>query len=257
MAKHKTNSTKTSNLDVKVVLITGGAKRIGACIAQKLHESGMDVILHYHRSGDEAHELQSRLNRIRPDSCLLIQAELSKPKQIKSLIERSIKQKGRLNVLINNASTFYPTPIKTATEAQWDQLFNVNLKAPFFLSQAAAPHLAKQQGCIINLIDIYAERPLEDHPAYCASKAGLASLTHSLAQSLAPEVRVNGLSPGAILWPTNQSDELARQRLLSRTPLKRLGEPVDIANAALFLIRDAAYITGQILRVDGGRSVMP
>jgi len=257
MAQHKTNHTKTSDLDTKVALITGGAKRIGACIAQTLHQTGMDVIVHYHRSSEDARELQNRLNRARPDSCLLIQAELSDPKQLKSLIERSVKQKGRLDALINNASAFYPTPLKTATEAQWDQLFDVNLKAPFFLSQAAAPHLAKQRGCIINLIDIYAERPLEDHPLYCASKAGLTSLTRSLAQSLAPAVRVNGLSPGAILWPADQSDELARQRLLSRTPLKRLGEPQDIANAALFLIRDAHYITGQILRIDGGRSVVP
>jgi len=257
MAKHKTNQPKTSDLDTKVALITGGARRIGACIAQTLHQSGMDVIVHYHRSAEAAHDLQTLLNRVRPDSCLLIQAELSKPKQLQSLIERSVKQKGRLDALINNASAFYPTPLKMATEAQWDQLFDINLKAPFFLSQAAAPHLAKQQGCIINLIDIYAERPLEEHPIYCASKAGLASLTKSLAQSMAPAVRVNGLSPGAILWPTDQSDELARQRLLSRTPLKQLGEPQDIANAALFLIRDAAYITGQILRIDGGRSVMP
>jgi pteridine reductase len=164
---------------------------------------------------------------------------------------------GRLDVLINNASAFFPTPPCETGEQQWNTLLDTNLKAPFFLSQAAAPHLDKTQGSIINLIDIYAERPVQSHAVYCATKAGLASLTRSFAQSLAPEVRVNGIAPGAILWPENQHDEVAQKRLISRTPLRRAGDPQDIADAALFLIQGAPYITGQILTVDGGRTIIP
>ena len=244
-------------LEGKVALITGGAKRIGACIAQTLHRAGMNVVIHYHSSADKARALQKQLNEQRENSCLLIHGDLTGHDKLKSIIKESVQQMGRLDVLINNASAFFPTPLKSASEKDWNRLFEANLKAPFFLTQAAAPHLARQNGCIINLIDIYAERPLENHPIYCASKAGLVSLTRSFAQSLAPDIRVNGLAPGAILWPEDQHDEVAQQRLLSRTPLKRLGSPQDIANAALFLIRDAPYITGQILNIDGGRTITP
>ncbi len=257
MPKHKTNNVDISQLNGKVALITGGARRIGACIAQTLHQAGMNVVIHYHSSAEAARALQKQLNQRRENSCLLIQGELSVHDKLKSLLKETIQQMGRLDVLVNNASAFFPTPLKTTTEKDWGRLIDTNLKAPFFLSQAAAPHLAKHSGCIINLIDIYAERPLPDHPVYCASKAGLASLTRSFAQSLAPEVRVNGIAPGAILWPDTQQDQLAQQRLISRTPLKRLGDPQDIANAALFLIQSAPYMTGQILNIDGGRSVMP
>ncbi len=257
MPKHKPNSTEKAQLVGKVALITGGAKRIGACIARTLHQAGMNVVIHYHSSADTARALQKQLNEQRENSCLLIQGELTGHDKLKSMVKESVQQMGRLDVLINNASAFFPTPLKTASEKDWSRLIDTNLKAPFFLIQAAAPHLAKTQGCVINLIDIYAERPLLDHPIYCASKAGLASLTRSFAQSLAPDIRVNGLAPGAILWPEDQHDEVAQQRLLSRTPLKRLGCPQDIANAALFLIQDAPYMTGQILNFDGGRSITP
>lgn len=257
MPKHKPNNTENTQLDGKVALITGGAKRIGACIARTLHQAGMNVVIHYHSSADAARALQEQLNDQREHSCLLIQGELTAHGKLKSIVKESVQQMGRLDVLVNNASAFFPTPLKTASEKDWSQLIDANLKAPFFLTQYATPHLAKQQGCVINLIDIYAQRPLPDHPIYCASKAGLASLTRSFAQSLAPDIRVNGLAPGAILWPEEQHDELAQQRLLSRTPLKRLGNPQDIANAALFLIQDAPYMTGQILNIDGGRTITP
>lgn len=257
MPEYKPNNTEKAQLDGKVALITGGAKRIGACIAQTLHQAGMNVVIHYHSSADAARALQKQLNKQREKSCLLIQGDLTGHDKLKSIVNESVQQMGRLDVLLNNASAFFPTPLKTAGEKDWNLLIDANLKAPFFLTQAAAPHLARHQGCIINLIDIYAERPLSGHPIYSASKAGLASLTRSFAQSLAPDIRVNGLAPGAILWPENQHDEVAQQRLLSRIPLKRLGRPQDIANAALFLIQDAPYMTGQILNIDGGRSIIP
>jgi pteridine reductase len=256
MSKHKPNPVGKDKLDGKVALITGGAKRIGACIAETLHAAGMNIVIHYHASVTPARALQEKLNYQRKQSCILIQGDLTEFNKLKSLVEETVRQMGRLDVLINNASSFFATPLNHSSEKDWDALLNVNLKAPYFLSQAAAPHLAKHTGCIINLIDIYADRPLQDHPIYCASKAGLASLTRSFAQSLAP-VRVNGIAPGAILWPEQQQDEIAQQRLLSRTPLKRLGDPQDIANTTLFLIQSAPYLTGQIINIDGGRTTMP
>ena len=249
--------TQTQN---KVALITGGAKRIGAHIAQRLHAANMNIVIHYRSSSKAARALQAELNAARKNSCVLIQADLTEHSKLKAMVDETAEHMGRLDVLVNNASTFYPTPLTNAQEKDWDALFETNLKAPFFLAQAAAPHLKKHSGCIINLIDIYAERPLEDHPIYCATKAGLASLTRSFAQSLAPDIRVNGISPGAILWPEpthiQGQDEVAQKRLLSRIPLKRLGAPKDIANTALFLI-ESDYITGQIIQVDGGRTTMP
>ena len=257
MPKHKPQQAQTESLSGKVALITGGAKRIGAALSDTLHAQGMDLVLHYRSSGEAARKLQAELNARRKNSCILIQCELTEFKKLSALIEESVRQAGRLDVLINNASLFYPTPTGAVTEEQWNRLLDTNLKAPYFLAQAAAPHLRKNRGSIINLADIYAQRPLPDHAVYSASKAGLVSLTQSLAQTFAPEIRVNAIAPGAILWPEKQQDEVAQKRLLSRTPLRRAGEPADIARAALYLIRDAAYTTGQVLAVDGGRSTMP
>jgi len=257
MLEHKSKVTEKNTLRKKVALISGGAKRIGACLARTLHTAGMDVVIHYHSSLEPARTLQKELNTARENSCILIQCELTEYNKLKPMIDESVRQMGRLDVLINNASTFFPTPVGDTNEQHWDSLLDTNLKAPFFLTQAAVPHLRKHRGCVINLIDIYAERPLADHAPYCASKAGLASLTRSFAQDLAPEIRVNGIAPGAILWPENQHDEVAQKRLMSRIPLRRTGHPQDIADTALFLIRDAAYTSGQILTVDGGRTVSP
>ena len=238
----------------KVALITGSSHRLGAATAQALHEAGMNLVLHYRTSRDAAHKLQKELNDKRKDSVVLVQADLLSMNALPALIKESYTAWGQLDALINNASTFYRTPIGTATEKQWDDLFGSNAKAPFFLSQAAAPHLKKAQGCIVNMIDIHAERPLKEHTIYCMAKASLAMLTKSLARELGPEVRVNGVAPGAIMWP-DELDDVTKQRILNRTFLKRKGEPVDIASTIRFLILDAPYITGQIISVCGGRSL--
>ena len=245
------------NQQRKVALITGGARRIGACTARYLHDKGIDIILHYNNSSTDALELQHTLCEIREDSVTLIQGELRNISDLKSKIRETITRLGRLDILVNNASAFYPTPLSRAKEDDWDKLNEINLKAPFFLSQTAAPFLKKSKGTIINITDIYAERPLIAHAIYCATKAGLISLTKSLAQELGPDIRVNAVSPGAILWPENDSDEVAQQRMISRTPLKRPGDPVDIASTIYFLAEESGYITGQIVRVDGGRTVSP
>lgn len=237
-----------------VVLITGAAHRIGAATAKLLHQNGMNIVLHYRSSRQQAQALQEELNKIRENSVILIQADLHITNGLNALVEESIKAWGRLDILINNASSFYPTKIGDATEEQWDDLIGSNLKAPFFLSQAAAPHLKKHNGCIINIVDIHAERPLKKFPIYSMAKAGLVMMTKSLAGELGPEVRVNAVAPGAILWPENL-DEVAKQRIVSRTFLKRQGEPNDIAKTILYLARDAGYVTGQIIAVDGGRSL--
>ena len=243
MPKHKQERTDSDLLSGKVALITGGARRIGAALARALHAAGINLVVQYRSSGEAARRLQKELNTRRENSCILMQCELGEFNKLHTLIEEGVRQSGRLDVLINNASLFYPTPTGSVSEKQWDRLMDTNLKAPYFLAQAALPHLKRTGGCIINLVDIYAQRPLQDHAAYCASKAGLVSLTQSLAQSLAPEIRVNGIAPGAILWPENQQDEIAQKRLLSRTPLRRSGEPEDIARAALYLIGDAQYLS--------------
>ena len=237
-----------------VVLITGAAHRIGATTAKLLHQNGMNIVLHYRGSREQAQALQKELNELRENSVILIQADLHVTNGLSALIEASIKTWGRLDVLVNNASSFYPTKIGTATEDQWDDLIGSNLKAPFFLSQAAAPHLKKNNGCIINIVDIHAERPLKTFPIYSMAKAGLVMMTKSLACELGPEIRVNAVAPGAILWPENL-DEVAKQRIVSRTFLKRQGEPNDISKTILYLIKDAGYVTGQIIAVDGGRSI--
>jgi pteridine reductase len=241
----------------KIILVTGGARRIGETICQKLHSEGMNLMVHYRSSEREAQVLQTKLNQIRPGSVALIQADLLDITQLPILVNETIKHFGRIDSLVNNASSFYSSPIGKITEKSWDELIGCNLKAPLFLSQAAAPHLKKQHGCIINIVDIHSEWPLKKYMVYSSAQGGLATLTKSLALELAPEVRVNGVSPGPILWPENGewSDQITRQRIIDKTLLKRIGEPNDIAKAVFFLISDAPYITGQILTVDGGRSI--
>ena len=241
----------------KVILITGASKRIGVNTARYLHQHGANLIVHYHRGVLDAEHLKKELHSVRNESVRLIQGDLTHINKMKNLIRHAAVEMGRLDALVNNASVFFPTPIASATEDQWHSIFDVNLKAPFFLAQAAAPYLKKTLGSIINITDIYADRPLAHHPIYSASKAGLISLTRSLAGDLGPEVRVNAISPGAIIWPEDGTDEVSQQRIISRTPLKRVGTPEDIARTVLFLLVDAPYITGQTLNVDGGRSIVP
>jgi len=238
-----------------VAFITGGSRRVGATIARQLHAVGMKLALHYRHSETAAHILQAQLNNQRSESVLLLQADLRQPPKLISMVQQITEYYGRLDVLVNNASTFYPTPIGSVEEKDWDDLFGTNVKAPFFLSQAAAPHLAETGGCIINLADIHAERPLKLHSVYSAAKAGLVMLTKALARELGPSVRVNAIAPGAILWPENDMDEVGKQRIVSNIALKRHGDPDDIAKTVLFLVRDAGYITGQVITVDGGRTL--
>jgi pteridine reductase len=244
-----------NDLSGKVALISGAAHRIGAELVQQLHAAGMNIALHYRSSARGADLLAETLNQQRPNSVKLIQGDLLNHDDLPRIVEEAAIHWQRLDVLINNASSFYSTPVGAATEAQWDDLIGTNLKAPFFLSQAAWPHLKRQHGCIINIVDIHAQRPMKGYPIYSAAKAGLAMLTMSLARELGPEVRVNGVAPGAILWPEHELDEATKQQILDRTALKRQGSPKDIARTALFLIRDADYISGQIISVDGGRSL--
>jgi pteridine reductase len=241
----------------RVVLITGGAKRVGAAICRRLHGEGASLMIHYRSSMAEARELQAELNAIREDSVALAQADLLNMAHLPALVNDTVQRFGRLDVLVNNASSFHATPVGEIDEADWDDLVGTNLKTPLFLSQAAAPHLRKAEGCIVNIVDIHAERPLKSYSVYNAAKGGLVALTRSLARELGPEIRVNGIAPGPILWPEDEawSDELARQRIVNTTLLKRTGEPDDIARTARFLVYDAPYITGQIINVDGGRSV--
>jgi len=241
----------------KVVLITGGAKRVGAAICRRLHAQGARLVIHYRSSLEEAHALQKELNQIRPDSASLAQADLLDTDLLPDLIDKTVKRYGQLDALINNASSFFATPLDTCTVDAWNDLVGSNLMAPLFLSKAAAPYLKTQRGCIINIIDIHTERPLKNFVIYNAAKGGLQALTKSLALELGPEVRVNGVSPGPILWPEDDtwSDDKARNTIIQGTLLKRVGEPEDIAKAVQFLVRDAPYITGQIIAVDGGRSI--
>ena len=244
-----------NSLTDKVALITGSARRIGAAVATTLHEAGANVVIHYRSSGDAARALVDRLNAVRGDSAQAVQADLNDTDKLPELVERVVAWRGRLDILINNASSFYPTPPGEITEAQWDDLVGSNLKAPLFLSQAALPELRRARGSIINIVDIHARRPLREHTVYGPAKAGLAMLTLSLAKDLAPEVRVNGVAPGAILWPEDELEDAAKQSILRQIPLGRTGDPADIAGCVLYLVRDAAYVTGQIIAVDGGRSI--
>jgi pteridine reductase len=239
----------------KVAFITGAAHRIGAQIARTLHAEGVDLALHYRRSGDAAEALKRELESARGDSVLLLQADLHDCGAFPELVARISAFRGRLDVLVNNASSFYPTPFAGADQAQWDDLIGSNLRGPFFLAREAAPLLRDAGGCIVNLVDIHAQRPLKDHPIYSIAKAGNAMMVKALARELGPEVRVNGIAPGAILWPEQGMSEDAKGEILSRTALQRPGSPVDIARTLLFLVRDADYITGQIIAVDGGRTL--
>ena len=247
--------SNTQKLNGKVALVTGAARRVGAEIATQLHANGADVAIHYRGSADAASELAARLNSIRADSATTMQADLTQTSLLPALIDAVIGWRSRLDILINNASRFYPTPLGDITEKQWEDLVGSNLKAPLFLSQAAWPHLREQSGVIINIVDIHSQRPLRDHSIYGSTKAGLAMLTRSLAKDLAPDVRVNGVSPGAILWPENGMSDSVKDTILRQVPLARAGEPGDIAGCVLFLVQDASYITGQIIAVDGGRSI--
>jgi len=241
----------------KVVLITGGAKRVGAAICRRLHASGAKLMLHYRASAGEARLLQAELNGVRADSVALIQADLLDLAKLESLVDQTVMRFGRLDALVNNASSFFSTPIGEIEPAQWDDLMGTNVRAPLFLAQAAAAALKKSQGSIVNISDIHAERPLRNFVVYSVAKAALTGLTRSLARELAPDVRVNAIAPGPILWPDGDDafDEVSRQRVISHTPLKREGTPDDIARAVHFLIADAPYVTGETLNVDGGRHV--
>jgi pteridine reductase len=244
----------TSKLSGRTALVTGAGKRLGASTARALHAEGMNLLIHYNKSEGEARALAAELNQLRPDSAAIAQADLANTQGLDSLIKAALQWNG-LDVLINNASSFRPTPIGQIGEDDWDDLMGSNLKAPLFLAQAAAPHLRKNQGCIVNMIDIHAYRPLREHTVYCAAKAGLVMLTLSLAKELGPEVRVNGVAPGPVLWPEAPMDAATKKSILEATALKRKGSPEDISGAILYLVRDADYVTGQILAVDGGRSI--
>lgn len=236
-----------------VALVTGSARRIGAAIARALHAAGYDLALHCHQSRAELDALAMELETVRPDSTLVLQADLAEFDRLPELVAQAIGRYGRLDALVNNASSFQPTPIGTATPAQWDALFASNARAPFFLAQAAAPHLAATGGAIVNLADIHGERPLPEHTLYCMAKAALIMMTKSLALEFGPAVRVNAVSPGAILWPEAGSDAGKQQAMLARTPLARTGTPEEVAEAVRWLLQDARYSTGQVLHVDGGR----
>ena len=239
----------------RIALITGGARRIGAAIVRHLHMQGWNVAVHAHQSGDTLAALVDELCTSRPGSALALQADLREGAAPAALIAHCVAHFGALDALVNNASNFYPTPLSEANAAQWDDLFAVNARAPFLLAQAAAPQLRARHGAIVNITDLHARQPLPDYPIYGAAKAALAQLTRALALELAPQVRVNAIAPGAILWPEHGKHEAAQQALLARTPLARTGTPGEIAEAVRWLLEDAGFITGQTLKLDGGREL--
>ena len=242
-------------LNGQVALVTGAARRIGAAISRRLHQHGANVAIHYRESSDEANALCDELNAARPDSAMSLRADLSDTSAFPELVNSVTEWHGQLDILINNASSFYPTELGHVSEADWDNLIGTNLKAPLFLAQAALAPLRTSRGVIVNIVDIHAQRPLRNHAVYGAAKAGLAMLTRSLAKDLGPDIRVNGVSPGAILWPETDLSDGAKNSILGQIPLGRTGEPDDIAGCVLYLVRDATYVTGQIIAVDGGRSI--
>jgi pteridine reductase len=242
-------------MEGKTALITGGAKRLGAAIARRLHGAGAAVLIHYRDSEADAAKLEAELNGLRPRSAARVKAELLAPIAPRALVSAALDAFGRLDLLVNNASSFFPVAVGEIEPSHWEELVGSNLRAPLFISQQAAPELAKREGAIVNVVDIHADRPLKGYPVYSIAKAGLAALTRSLALELAPRVRVNGVSPGAIAWPDDgQFDPAERSRILATTPLGRVGSPEDIAQAVHFLA-SAPYVTGQIIAVDGGRSI--
>lgn len=241
----------------KVVLVTGGAKRVGAAICHRLHAAGAQLAVHYRSSEGEAQAVLQQLNQLRPNSAALFQADLLDPAQLSQLVARVIQKFGQLDALVNNASSFYATPLVDINEQQWHDLLGTNLRAPLFLAQAACAELSRRHGAIVNIADIHADRPMPGHLLYSVAKAGLISLTRGLAQEMAPQVRVNAISPGAIIWPEGEAwlDETRRDKIVAHTLLQRAGEPEDIARTVQFLLNDAPYITGQVIAVDGGRSI--
>lgn len=241
----------------KTAIVTGAARRIGAVVARHLHARGLCVVIHYRASADAAEALADELNGVRPDSALTIGADLADPAAPETIVRTALDVFGRLDLLVNNASDFYPTPLPEATQVQWDELMAGNLRGPFFLSQAAAPALTEAGGAIVNIADVHAFAPLKFNSIYCQAKAGLVMQTRALALELAPEVRVNAIAPGSILWPEGEAarDDESREKMLAGIPLGRQGEPDDIARAVAFLGLDAPYVTGQVLAVDGGRLV--
>jgi pteridine reductase len=239
----------------RCVLVTGGAKRLGAAMARRFHEAGANLVVHYHRSRPAADSLVAELDAARAGSAVAACADLNDVDCLPGLVQAALERYGRLDVLVNNASTFYPTPVGTITTAQFDDLVGTNLRAPLFLSQAAAPALRATHGLVLNMVDIHGRRPLKAHPVYSAAKAGLVMLTKSLARELGPEVRVNGIAPGPVLWPERDLDPALKDEIISKTALKRSGSPEDIARTALYLATEAPYVTGQVITVDGGRSL--
>ena len=247
------HDTNNPGLAGRVALVTGGARRIGAVVATALHDAGASVAVHYRGSATEAEALVARLNGRRADSAVALQADLLDTPALPRLVTKVTEAFGGLDLLLNNASSFYPTPVGTITERHWDELVGSNLKAPLFLSQAAAPWLRRRGGLIINMVDVHARRPMARHPVYCAAKAGLEMLTYALAQELGPEVRVNGIAPGAILWPESEVSDAEKAATLAGIPLGRTGGPEDIAACVLYLAGAGAYVNGQVIAVDGGR----
>lgn len=239
----------------RVALVTGSARRVGAVIARRLHSAGYDLVVHHRDSASEASLLCGELERERPGSTLTLQADLAEFDRLPELVAKTIGRFGRLDALVNNASAFYPTPIGSVTPVAWDDLFAANARAPFFLAQAAAPHLAANAGAIVNLVDIYADSALRNHSVYVMAKAALVAMTRALALDLAPHVRVNAVAPGAVLWPEQGKSDQAKEAILASVPLARMGSPDDVAEAVRWLLLDARYTTGQVIRVDGGRSL--
>jgi pteridine reductase len=239
----------------RTALVTGGAARLGAEIVRSLHAAGAHVIIHYRRSEAPARQLQEQLCATHPGSASVVQADLLDPASWPALVDHCTNTTGRLDILINNASSYYPTPLGEATSEDWDDLFGSNARAPFFLAQAAVPELKRNAGCIVNLVDIYADRPNPNHPVYCMAKAANAMMVKALALDLAPDVRVNGVAPGAALWPDGYQADSARQRILERIPMGRPAGAEQIAEAVMCMVTGPDYVTGQILAVDGGRSV--
>jgi pteridine reductase len=239
----------------RVALVTGAARRVGAEIARTLHAAGTNVAISYRRSAADAEALCAQLESQRAGSALAVRADLSDTPRLPELVAAVVERFGRLDVLVNNASSFYPTPLGAITEEAWADLVQSNLKAPIFLAQAAAPALRASRGALINMVDIHARKPLRDHIVYCAAKAGLVMATMALARELGPEVRVNGIAPGPVMWPETGMPDALKRQIVQNTALKRPGSPADVAGVVLFLVRDATYVTGQIVAVDGGRSV--
>ena len=247
--------SETTKSRIRRALVTGAARRIGACIATSLHQRGCNVFLHYHSSSESVTELAERLNTLRPESAFTVQADLGKDEDIQRLAAEVRAGFGSLDLLVNNASRFFPTTIGSTSTTQWDELMDSNLRGPYFLTQALLTELATAGGSVVNLLDVHAVKPMQDHAVYCMAKAGLQMMTLAMAKDLGPQIRVNGVAPGAILWPEHDCSTEDQQKILKKTVMGRAGNPEDIASAVVYLGLDAPYVTGQVLAVDGGRSL--